>query len=166
MVAPLLRKRDITAEFFDVAAVIANHRERPAEAEKYWRAMYRYYPAEPHGYIRSARLLLRQRKTRQALRLLERARRKVKHSKPLDSIMAEAAQADERWDEAIKLWAELRMKDATVVDGYLQGRVCLLAAGRRAEADALLADVAIRMPNHPEVKRALAAAEKAARTAG
>jgi predicted Zn-dependent protease len=166
MVAPLLRKHDITAEFFDVAAVIATHRDQPGQAEKYWRAMCRYYPAEPHGYVRVARLLLRQGKTREAHRLLARASQQVKHTGQLDSLLAEAAQAEKRWDEAIRLWAELRVHMPTEVSGYLQGRICLLAAGRRAEADALLEDVAARMPNHPLVKQALAAAEKAAKAAG
>lgn len=163
MVAPLLRKRDITAEFFDVAGVIALRRGRTAEAAKHWRAMYRYYPTEPYGYARSARLLMRQGKTRAAHRLLEMARQRVRYPAQLDTVLAEAAQADQQWDEAIRRWAALRVSASNEVNGYLQGRACLLAVGRREEADALLADVAIRMPNHPQVKAALA---EAAKTAG
>jgi predicted Zn-dependent protease len=160
-VQPLLQKNDITPEFFDVAAVIADKRGRAAEAGKYWRDMMRYYPSEPWGYMRTARFLLRQGKTAQAHRVLDRARKIVKHPSMLNNVLAQAAQASEQWDEAIQLWAELRATAPGEVNAYLQARTCLLAVGRRDEADALLADVAARMPSNPEVKKALAAAKKA-----
>lgn len=163
-VLPLLRKQDITAEFFDCAAVIAERRGKLAQAGRYWRAMQRYYPEMAWGHMRVARFLLRQGKTRQAHQVLERARKIAHDPGVLDSVLAEAAQADEQWDEAIRLWALLRVASPGETKGYLQARVCLLAVGRVEEADALLADVAIRMPNHAHVKQAVAAAQKSAAT--
>lgn len=161
MVGPLLRRYDISSDFFDIAAIAADRRGRPAEAMKYWLAMPRNYPADPAGYVLAGRMLLRQGKLRRAYRLLERGRTRVGFPPHLDVVLAEAAQAAERWDEAIARWAELRVSAPGEISGYLEARKCLLAVGRREEADALLTDVAARMPGNPLVKAALAAARKA-----
>ena len=102
-VTPLLRKKDITAEFFDVAAIIAERRNQPALAARYWRAMQRYYPENAWGYLRTATYLRRQGKIRQAHRIVERARKIVKEPAHLGRALAESAQASEDWDEAIAL---------------------------------------------------------------
>ena len=159
-VKPLLRKQDIPAEFFDIAAVVADKRGRPAEAGRYWRDMQRYYPTSAWGHMRTARFLLRQGKTKQAHRVLDRARATVLDPHVLDTVLAEAAQAAEQWDEAIRLWAELRETSPGEVRGYLQARICLAAVGRAEEGDALLEDVAARMPSNPYVKAAVAAAKR------
>ncbi len=160
-VTPLLRKKDITPEFFDVAAIIAERRNNPKLAAQYWRAMQRYYPDNAWGYMRTATYLRRQGKVEQALRVVERARKIVKEPAHLDRALAEAAQGMEDWDEAIKLWARQRAASPGDIHGYLQARTCLLAVGRVAEADELLRDIALRMPANPHVIKAVAAAKKA-----
>jgi predicted Zn-dependent protease len=162
LLPPLLRKSDIPGVFFDLAAAIASKRGRPAEAEKYWLALRRYYPEIAWSHMRVARFLLQKGKTKQAHKVLDRARKIVVDPGNLNAVLAETAQASQRWDEAIRLWAELRVSAPGEVNGYLQARVCLLAVGRVEEADALIADVAARFPNHPHVKAVLAAAAKQA----
>lgn len=160
MLRPLVRKKDAPGDFAFLRAVAAERRGDDAFAMRLWKRQTKKDPAIAHGYTGQARLLIKHGKVEQAHRLLEAARSRVLVPADLTISMAETAQARKDWENAIRLWKQLRTEAPGRAEGYLQARICLLAVGRTEEAEELLQDVAMRIPADPRVRHAVRKASR------
>jgi Flp pilus assembly protein TadD len=154
LLEPLTRKSDAPVPVFAQLAIIVELRGNVPYAMRRWKRLIKAYPDSAVGYAGLARLLNLSGAPEKAERLLIAARKHVTHVAALTNAMATAATQREEWDRAIALWEQVRSENASDVDAYLLGRICLLAVGRVQEANELLATASMLFPRDPRVIKA------------
>ena len=119
--------------------------------------MQRRFPNEEQPFAWEGMALLEMGDLAAAETALANALARFPHNRDATIWYATLAHRQENWAEAAKRWAVVRQRCDDRIEGYVRGAEALRHIGCPADARDVLAQAEIIFPNHPEVKRQLAA---------
>jgi tetratricopeptide (TPR) repeat protein len=136
-----------------LAASLADAAKDWSKSVDLWAVAREHLPQNPIGFIKGAKALSQNGDLDQADALLADGIDRFPGNAELVTQWAELAVYRQRWSDAVERWALLRQQHPTIPLGYVNGSTALLAAGRAAEAEALITAAIEQFPDRPDVRR-------------
>ena len=136
-----------------LAASLADAAKDWSKSVDLWAVAREHLPQNPIGFIKGAKALSQNGDLDQADALLADGIDRFPGNAELVTEWAELAVYRQRWSDAVERWALLRQQHPTIPLGYVNGSTALLAAGRAAEAEALITAAIEQFPDRPDVRR-------------
>ena len=144
--------RDVMERFPRSAGPALVYAGQAMERKDYDEALRRFQIAiardrkEVRGYLGAERALRSGGRVDEAEKLLLQARRRFPSNQEVHSELAWNAEARPDWPEAVRRWEAFRKRFPNAEVGYRKGAEALRKVARDADADALLAQAAVRFP--------------------